>query len=117
MHYGHRTKFLKAIDGDTVDVEIDMGFRIFSKQRLRLARIDACEMRSQVPGEKEKAIRARDYIELFFKSHPEAPLTIHTEKTDKYGRYVAEVELGEINLSDELLNAGIVMHYPKERPE
>ncbi len=116
MHYGHKTRFLKTIDGDTIDVEIDVGFRIFSKQRLRLARIDACEMHSKVPEEKERAIRARDYIETVFKEWAGKPITIHTEKTDKYGRYVAEVSIGGVNLSDLLLDAGIVNQYPRPTP-
>jgi micrococcal nuclease len=88
----------KVVDCDTVDVQVDLGFKIYSKQRIRLARINAPEM-STPEGVSAKT----SLIELLPIG---TSLIIATKKTDIYGRYIGEVTLGEINLNDKLVESG-----------
>jgi micrococcal nuclease len=71
-----------AVDGDTCDIEVDLGFSVKVKHRFRLARINTPE-RGQ-PGWQE----ATDFL----KSYVGVPLNrIEVTKLDKYGRYLAEL--------------------------
>lgn len=83
--YTYRGTVLKIVDGDTLDVRVDLGFDVSIRQRLRLLNVFAAE-RNEVLGKAHTAALA--------KAAPEgSQITLRTEKdkTDKYGRYVAEV--------------------------
>lgn len=100
------------VDADTVDIVLDLQFHISMKQRLRLARIDAPELRSPLTAEREKAKLAREYV---IEKALAKKVIVATEKADSFGRYLAEVyivETGE-NLNDALLEAGHAVGYLK----
>jgi len=107
----------KIVDADTIDVDIDLGFKMKTEQRLRLARVDAWEVRGE---ERVKGLKAKEFVEDVIPVGTR--VTVRTEKTGKYGRYIAEViympksieefkENGMLNLSDELLRAGHATLY------
>ena len=101
--FTYAAKLIEVIDGDTVDLLIDLGFGVHARERCRLYGIDAPEM----PTEAGKAAKA--YLESllgaatgelsdFIKCFPgQCPIFISTikakkapkEKADKYGRYLA----------------------------
>jgi len=98
----------RVVDGDTIDVTVDLGFKVHTKQRLRLARINAPETRGPSKAEGKKATAAlRDYIGVGSR------VMVRTEKTGKYGRYLAEIYLptGE-NVNDWMLNNGYAVQSP-----
>lgn len=82
--YVYNCKILRVIDGDTVDAEVDLGFHIKFKMKVRLSKFDAPEL-STPEGQIAKAA----LIHLF---DSEEQFTIHTEKDkqEKYGRYLGE---------------------------
>ena len=109
MFFEH-IKILNVVDGDTLDVEIDLGFSIKVKQRLRLSRINTPELRSSDPDLKAKALLAKNFLNdsLVDKSN----ICLYTIKTEKYGRYLAEVYLKEVDgsltsINDLLLDNGL----------
>ena len=77
----------EVIDGDTIHVILDLGFKIFHREILRLAQIDAPELKT-VAGKKSS-----DALKRILKNTPF--LIIRTNKIDIYGRYVADVFLGD----------------------
>ena len=88
--FTYQAKLIEVIDGDTVDLLIDLGFGVHVKERCRLYGIDAPEM----PTEAGKAAKAQlesligaDTGELFVATRKMARKP--KEKTDKYGRYLA----------------------------
>ena len=88
--FSYQAKLIEVIDGDTVDLLVDLGFGIHVKERFRLYGIDAPEM----PSEAGKIAKA--YLEsLIMDATGDLYVaTIKTtrrpqEKTDKYGRYLA----------------------------
>jgi micrococcal nuclease len=91
------------VDGDTVDVYIDLGFKIATKQRLRVAHIDTPE-RGQ-PNYKDAADAGRSL--LLGKT-----VTIKTEKASKWGYYLAQITLesGE-DYADKLVAMGLAKPY------
>ena len=77
-------KIVKVVDGDTVDVEIDLGFSLTKKERIRLAGIDTPETRTRDEEEKKLGIDAKEYLAMRLESSKN--LIVKTEKDGKYGR-------------------------------
>jgi len=103
--FEYRGKVKKVVDADTVDVILDLGFRVSHEVRLRLARIDAPELAAA--GGK----RARDYVAGLLPAG--TGVSVKTSRGDRYGRWIAEVATGDgINLSDTLLALRMAAPYP-----
>ena len=73
----------KVIDGDTLEVRIDLGFDVWRVEHIRLRGLDAPELGSP-EGQAAKRFVARELADIPF-------VVLHTYKTDKYARYVADV--------------------------
>jgi micrococcal nuclease len=100
----YRAKVAKVVDGDTLDLDVDLGFRVTHRVRARLARIDTAET-STSEGKRVKALVAE-------RVPVGADAMIVTGKGDRYGRWIAEVRLGDgVNLSDWLLASGMARPY------
>jgi len=104
-------KINKVIDGDTVDLDIDLGFDITIKQRVRLKGINAAETRTLDLEEKNKGIQARLWLEKELSKSGE--WIIETTKEDKYGRMLGTLYLvGEpVTVNERMLNEGIARPY------
>lgn len=93
---------VNVVDGDTLDLEIDLGFGIFTRQRIRLARINAPEVRGP---EKLLGNEAESALVKWLEEVEAKDLHLETTKKGKFGRWVAELwcvsNIGdEYNLSD-----------------
>ena len=82
------TYFVKSIDrvvdGDTIDISIDLGFDLTKKERVRLAGIDTPEKRTKNLKEKEMGYQATEFLEMHLMEA--SKLTVRTEKDGKFGR-------------------------------
>ena len=107
--YVYAAKCVKVIDGDTLDLDIDLGFHVIIRQRVRLRGIDTPELRGP---DKARAEKARDEVACYAM---DVDLIIRTErdKTDKYGRMLADVWVDELvtSLSDHLVGRGLARRY------
>lgn len=83
------TEVVKIIDGDTIDVLIDVGFNILRRERIRLNRIDTPESNSKDGKEKLLAMEAKEYLAIWLVN--QNSLKIKTSKDDKYGRILGEI--------------------------
>lgn len=101
--YNYTAKVIRVVDGDTIDVEIDLGFDIWHKVRLRLAHIDAYEQNTV------KGRQATAYLKACLEQDPLVEIT--TLKTDKYGRYLAEVFVKGNSINQNLLKIGYAIPY------
>jgi micrococcal nuclease len=100
-------KLVRVVDGDTLELLVDVGFRFHAKLKFRLATIDAPEMNT------EEGKAARLFAESWFTSKGwECAVTCHGE--DKYGRWVATIhnrnEIGE-TLNQTLIDNGHAKKY------
>jgi len=94
--YEYKAIIRRVIDGDTLEVDIDLGFKtILKKEKLRLLGIDTPELRSKSLQERLHAASAKQFVEDLLK--PGDEITVHTEKdkAGKYGRYLARVILSD----------------------
>ena len=104
-------KINRVIDGDTVDVVIDVGFYISLTQRVRLKDIDAAETRTKDLVEKAEGLMAKEWLEKELAK--EGEWVIETTKEDKYGRILGTLYLvGEpVTVNERMLNEGIARPY------
>lgn len=86
-----------VVDGDTVDVVVDLGFKVNTAQRLRLAGVDTPE-RNQAGFSEAKAF-TQEMIGGKL-------VTIKTQKVSKFGYYLADITIDGKNVSQELIAAG-----------
>jgi micrococcal nuclease len=110
-------KVLKVVDGDTIDVDIDLGFNISYTQRVRLAGIDTPESRTKDAREKALGLEVKDKVK---KSIDAAKVVVvKTELPDsseKYGRILGWVYLdGDTrSLNEQLIDEGYAWGYMGE---
>jgi micrococcal nuclease len=97
-----------VVDGDTIDVEIDLGFCVKVNIRCRLARINAPEMHNPDGTQSLAGFAAREFLRNRSQGHP---CQVVTGRTDPYGRYIAEVTIGDRNLSDAMLTGKHAERY------
>lgn len=96
----------RVVDGDTLEVSIDVGFNFNTKQKLRLARINAPEKKTQ------EGVLAKEFVRLNFEKKP---CRFTSKKNDEHIRYIAEVYLKdedgtEFNLNDFLVEKGYAVY-------
>ena len=104
-------KFNKVIDGDTVDVEIDLGFGITISHRVRLKDIDSAETRTLDLEEKSKGLVAKEWLKKELSR--EGEWIIETTKEDKYGRILGTLYfVGDpVTINEKMLNEDIAKPY------
>jgi micrococcal nuclease len=103
-----------VVDGDTIDVVIDLGFDIMFFSRVRLAGIDTPESRTTNKAEKVLGLESKEYLKKYLKDAKS--VVIKTEKmnsSEKYGRILGWVYLnGDTeSLNDKMINDGYAWGY------
>lgn len=82
----------KVVDGDTIDIECDLGFKIDVEIRLRLEGINAPEKRGKT---KKAGMKAKEFVEKWLELHEELMATrellVKTSKKGKYGRWIGDI--------------------------
>ena len=88
----YKVKVLRVVDGDTVDVDIDLGFSTWlKKQRIRLYGIDTPESRTRDLEEKKYGLAAKDFITNMLDDTGGIILKTHKDSTGKFGRILGEL--------------------------
>lgn len=113
--YEYRAILQRVVDGDTIDMIIDLGFKMTTEQRIRLKGIDAPETwRQKKDSDEYKAgVAARQFVEDRIQQNGNE-FTIRTDKlVGVYGRYIGEVLLDDSDktLNQEMLEAGHAKVY------
>jgi micrococcal nuclease len=103
-----------VVDGDTIDVVIDLGFDIMFASRVRLAGIDTPESRTKDKAEKVLGLESKEYLKKHLKDAKS--VIIKTEKMDsseKYGRILGWVYVNgdTVSLNDMMINDGYAWGY------
>ena len=106
--YYYKAEVLRVIDGDTIDVSLDIGFEISLKKRLRLEGINTPESRTRNLSEKALGLKAKEFTQKFCARES---VIVHTVKTGKFGRLLALVYVGDKCLNEELIKAGLAREY------
>jgi len=107
--YVYAARCVQVIDGDTLDLDIDLGMYFRATKRVRLKGIDTPELRGPM---RELAKKAQDLVKFYTEN---VQLLIRTEldKDDKYGRLLVDIWVDNLNvsLSDHLVECGMARRY------
>lgn len=112
--YEYKVKVTDVIDGDTIDVVIDLGFDIFTNKRIRLYGIDCPESRTSDLHEKKLGIEAKEYLKKLLGNASNVVIkTLSTDACDKYGRVLGQVYINSSTMSvnDLLVSHGYAWSY------
>lgn len=114
MYEYYVRKVENVVDGDTIDVLIDLGFDILFQSRVRLAGIDTPESRTSDKAEKALGLEAKEYLKKQLKDAKS--IVIRTEKmnsSEKYGRILGWVYVdGESeSVNNKMINDGYAWGY------
>ena len=115
MMYEYFVKEVKnVVDGDTIDVIIDLGFDIMFSSRVRLAGIDTPESRTTDKAEKALGLESKEYLKKSLKDAN--PIVIKTEKmnsSEKYGRILGWLYINDDteSINDKMINDGYAWGY------
>lgn len=108
-------KVHKVVDGDTIDVDIDLGFNISYFQRVRLAGIDTPESRTTDLYEKKLGMESKEWLKKALEG--QTKIIIKTEKPDsseKYGRILGWLYVNDVNLNLAMIDQGYAWGYMGE---
>jgi len=112
------TEINKVLDGDTIDVTIDLGFELYKKERVRIAGVDTPEKRTRNLEEKALGIDATDWLKgkLEGAINGDDDLVIRTELeggVGKYGRLLGWLYIGDgdLSLNEEMITQGYAWPY------
>jgi micrococcal nuclease len=114
MYQYYVRKVENVVDGDTIDVLIDLGFDILFSSRVRLAGIDTPESRTKDLKEKALGLESKEYLKKALKDAKS--VVIKTEKmnsSEKYGRILGWVYINgdTVSLNDMMINDGYAWGY------
>ena len=112
------TKIKKVVDGDTIDVVIDLGFDLMKTERVRIAGVDTPEKRTRDLEEKALGLDATNWLKekLTETIKGDEELTIRTELvggTGKYGRLLGWLYINEypVSLNEQMIEEGYAWAY------
>lgn len=119
--YTYKCKIIKVIDGDSVVVDIDLGFYVtLANQHIRLTGIDTLETRSSDKVEKEMALLAKKRLieKLPENSYQVIQTTEFNNNEDKYGRILGIIVLQDgTNLNNWMIENNYAVKYQGENKE
>ena len=111
-------KINRVVDGDTIDVTLDLGFSLTKKERVRIAGVDTPEKRTRDPEEKTLGIDATNWMKekLTETIKGDEELVIRTELkggVGKYGRLLGWLYIGddEFSLNEQMITEGYAWPY------
>jgi micrococcal nuclease len=116
--YNYKISLLRVVDGDTIDAEIDLGFDIKVKKRVRFMGINAPESRTRDLEEKAKGLAAKDRVKALLEGCNN--IQLHSHGIGKFGRCLGEImldivdgqeKLTLVSLNELLISEGHAVEY------
>jgi micrococcal nuclease len=112
------TEINRVVDGDTIDVTIDLGFDLYKKERVRVAGVDTPEKRTKDEEEKELGLHATNWLKEKLEGAVagDDDLIIRTELVGgvgKYGRLLGWLYIGDgdVSLNEQMIAEGLAWEY------
>ena len=109
--YEYKCKLVKVVDGDTVDVDIDLGFGVWlQNQRIRMYGIDAPESRTSDKVEKVYGMAAKDFV-IKWTNAGDLVLKTFKDGKGKYGRILGELWYNDVNINQRMIEEHHAVKY------
>tara|TARA_B100000287_G_scaffold121927_1_gene113728 strand:+ start:222 stop:623 length:402 start_codon:yes stop_codon:yes gene_type:complete len=107
----YKCKLLRVIDGDTIDVDIDLGFGVWlQKQRIRLYGIDTPESRTSDDTEKIYGNAAKNFL-IKWTGAGELTIKTHKDAKGKFGRILGEIWTFDTNINKKMIQEHHAVEY------
>jgi micrococcal nuclease len=111
--YEYKAKVLKVVDGDTLDLSVDLGFGVFKMDRFRLNRINTPEIHG---SDSARGKQASSRVAALAPVGSTVMIRTIKDSQEKYGKYLAEVFIEQksaplMNLNDALVAEGLAVAY------
>ena len=107
----YKCTVVRVVDGDTVDVDIDLGFGVWlRKERVRMVGIDTPESRTRDLEEKALGLAAKAFLKDILGKH-DNDFILHSQGVGKYGRCLGNIFLGDQNVNDLMITEGHAVAY------
>jgi micrococcal nuclease len=114
----YRAKVVEVIDGDTLDLMVDLGFNVHHSIRVRLHGVNTPESRTKDVQEKELGLKAKAFAYDWTTRHRSVYVQTVKDKKEKFGRILAKVYSDENKtacLNDDLIDSGNARPYNGEK--
>ncbi len=110
--YHYKAKLLRVVDGDTIDVDIDLGFDVWlRKQRIRLAGIDTPESRTRNKAEKALGLQAKAFLEKALTTGDDH-ITFESLGRGKFGRILGKpYNANGLDICKLMIDSGNAVEY------
>ena len=119
--YEYRCKIIRVVDGDTVDVDIDLGFGVWlHKERVRIYGIDTPESRTRDLEEKKYGLAAKEFVKEFVRDKGGSNIVLRTQKYDakgKFGRILGDIIVDNVSMSDTMIKEHHAVPYHGQSKE
>ena len=116
--YEYKCKVTRGVDGDTVDIDIDLGFGVWlHKERVRIYGIDTPESRTRDKEDKKYGLMAKELVKQFVKGDS---IKLTTQKYDakgKFGRILGDIIVDNKSLSDTMIQEHHAVIYHGQSKE
>ena len=117
--YEYNVKILKVIDGDTVDVDIDLGFGVWlHKERVRMMGIDTPESRTRDLEEKKFGLLSKEYVENYLQVGSKSKMVCKSyDAKGKFGRILGDFIVEGYRITEILVDEGHAVGYHGQSKE
>lgn len=111
--YEYRAELERVVDGDTYDFQVDLGFHVFTRIRIRMLGVDTAETYGvkKESDEYQRGMEHKRFVEEWLDEADEIFIETEKDEQGKYGRWLARV----YNESGESLNVALQEEYPDVR--
>ena len=114
--YEYKCEVKRIVDGDTVDVIIDLGFSILYSTRVRLYGIDTPESRTRDKDEKVRGLLSKDYLKEWL-DQGGVIIRTYRDKKGKFGRVLGEMVVGGRNINLLMVDENYAVKYEGQSKE
>ena len=117
--YTYNAQVVRVVDGDTIDAEIDLGFDIKIKKRIRLAGINAPEPRTRNLAEKKQGLASKERLKHMLEGSANE-FELESKELGKYGRVLGKLYISKLAgrdtitkvcVNDKLVEEGYAVEY------
>ena len=112
MAYEYPCKILRVVDGDTVDVDIDLGFGVWiHRERVRIMGIDTPESRTRDLVEKKFGMAAKEFVKFLMPIGSMQLIKTEKDKTGKFGRILGDFLFEDKRLTEIMIEENHAVPY------
>lgn len=116
--YEYQCRILRVIDGDTVDIDIDLGFGVWMhRERVRLYGIDTPESRTRDLEEKKFGLLAKNYVRDHLPVGSIQTLVTIKDGKGKFGRILGKFKIGDVILNEKMIKEHHAVEYHGQSKE